>query len=416
MKRIFQFISCLGLMFFFSNAYSQENLTTSKDFLKNYRSPNFNYTFWRLSPNIRESSIDATNFKRSQFNLGLSNYINFRQQKDKSNTTIIIDSDNDLSKGNNDGVQVSNNNFYSSFTTINGVHDYFIKDKFFLSAGIESRIDFDRKLIDEWRSTNENRTWLDLGVGYGRVFSVTNAWRAQSIFNDLECNGIAVDRSHLKDLADLLTNQRNTRVFDPRLARIQFQTELYSFIQDRGVAEFNPFTAAVINDTYVYEDFRTRRSGYRVYAGLRPGSNSSINKTIDSETKMSNLFLEPIVQFDYYLPISEDWQFDVESNINFRSLINRDVSKNLSSNVNVSLAWIPNRRIRSTTSLRYQGSYEDLFEFTDISLGYQLNYYFSPRTSILFSAILNSRWTELNLEKSTDLSQRISLGLNYQIF
>jgi len=269
MKRILQFISCLVIMFFALNLHSQQDLTSSSDygdqFLKEYRPPNFTFTSWRLSPNIRESGTDASSLKRSLFNLRVVNDIYFNQQRDKSNTEITVFFINELRSAKVNDVKNGNDNFYNNNTSINGFRDFFIKDKFFLSAGLGERFVFNRELIDDWRSNSSNQIFANLGLGLGRVFEVTNAWQAQTIFNDLECNGIAVDRSYMKDLADLLTVQRNTRIFDTRLARIKFQTALYNFMQDNGVADFNPFTAAVINDSYSFETFRTRKSGFTQY-------------------------------------------------------------------------------------------------------------------------------------------------------
>jgi len=73
-------------MFFSLNACSQSDLTSSSDFLKNYRPPNFNYQQWMLSPNVRESGTDSPDFKRSGFQFNMYNDIRFFQQKDRSNT------------------------------------------------------------------------------------------------------------------------------------------------------------------------------------------------------------------------------------------------------------------------------------------------------------------------------------------
>lgn len=416
MKRILQFISCLLFVFFSINANSQTDELNPKTFLKDYRPPNFTYKIWSFSPDLRESSSNSDNFKKSQFNARLINNFNLRQQKDNSNTTLNISTNNEFRRGNVNDIKNGNDNFFHNNITAQANRDLFFNDKFLIGIGTNYQGQFERELIEEWDAETENDLSINLSLGFGRIFGVTDAWRATSLYNDLECNGIAADQSYLKELSDLLTMQNNRRIFDSRLARIQNRTELYTFIQENEITEFTPFSVSVINDSYRFETFRQRLSGYRFALGIQPGI---VTETIkDSSNKMASnwKYILPVASFNYHLPVNEDWQLDILSSFQYKNLLSEEIYENTVSNVSVSIAWMPNARIRSSSSLVYRGSDGEDVNFNSISLGYQFNYYFSPRMVANASAVIGKTWSELNGQQNNDLSQRITIGFNYLIF
>ena len=416
MKRTLQIISCIGFILFSINTYSQTDLTTPDDFLKDYRPPNFTFKSWIFWPDFRESSSKSDNFNRSQVNLRLRNNFLLMQQKDRSTSELRIGLENEIRSGKVDTIKNGNDNYFDTDLNVTGSRDFYLKEKIFLGAGTDTRYGFRRQIIDDWTANVGTDVSINLGIGFGRVFSVMNAWRATSLFNDLECNGIAVDRSYLRELSDLLTMQNNRRILDGRLARIQNQQELFSFLQENNIAEFTPFSVPIINDSYRFETFRPRLSGFRLYAGVRPGLVFNNTKTEQTETKEEHYYLLPFANLNYHLPINEDWQLDVLTSFNYKNLLNDDVYFDIRPFANVSVSWMPNLRIRSTASITYNGAYRDLRSFTSINLGYQLNYYFSPRMLLDFSAIVGKRWQDANGIQINPIEQRVTFGINYFIF
>jgi len=405
------------MILFSSFIYSQEDLTKSSEFLKSYTPPNFAFKYWRLSPNIRKSGSKTEDFERSQFNIGVNNNFLFYQQADKMNTRLSVNTNNNYRKGKANDVANGNDNFVSINGFVDFQNDLYFREKLFLGTGLIQNGFFVREIIDDWESSSENNLFLDLGIGFGRPYDVTGAWRAQTFFNDLECNGLAVDHSYLTELSDLLTLQRNRRIMDSRLLRIQNQTDLYNFLIDNNITEFSPLSVSVINDSYRFETFTTRRRGLRLFGGLRPGVISEGMRTESSRENENRYYLSPIIELAYYLPISEDWQLNTQTVGVYKSLVNQDDFSNYEIGSSVSLSWLPNQRIRSTTSLNYLGRWQDDFKFRSVGLSYALEYYFSPRFVGSFSATVEQVWSQFfALDPNKDLSHRIAGGFNYFIF
>lgn len=422
MKRTLQFISCIIVILFSINSYSQEELTTpidSPDFLKDYIPPNYTYTIWTLNPDLIQSSSLSDDFDRTLFSLDLRSDFSIRQQQDKSDTYLFISLDEEFRSGKTQDLQNPNENFFDHRLFINGQRDFFMKDKFFVGIGVDYFGQVDRDLVEDWTSSIRNNTGVDLAIGYGRAYDITTAWTATSIFNDLEGYGVAVDRSYAKELADLIRTQSRTRIFDNRLMAIQNRTELFSFLDNNNIAALTPLTAALIDDTFGNETFRGRQSGYRIAGGIRPDINFFTSRTELDESNSTDFSLLPFVTFDYYIPINEDWQFDLETRFQFLSLVGDELDKNTVANVAASLAWIPTRRVRSTVSAFFTNTdnvNENFTDFTSVSLGYALRYYFNPRLTLDFNASISNIWTNSAIfGGDSTFGNRITLGFNYAI-
>lgn len=419
MKAIQLFLTTLVVILISSISYGQSDNNNESpdksitDFIRDYQPPNYSYTRLSLSPSFGESSNNTNLLSKSQFNLNLTSFLDFRQQRDKSNTTVRGFLDERFQKGQTDDIQTGGTNFIKHSLQLVGQHDYYFKEKLFLGIGVETYGNAVRSLIDDWDFDQSNNSSIVLGVGFGRPFTVNRAWMANSIFNDLECNGIAVDRSHVQGFADLLAMQQNRRIFDNRLDGIKRQTEVFNFLQENEVAEFTPFSAAVIGDSYGFENFRDRQSGYRLYGGVKPGVDFDVFRTEDNESKTTEYSIVPFIQFDYFLPISEDWQFDASTFFSAKSLLNEDVFNRSQARAQLSLAWLPNFRIRSSLNLLYAGNFSEVYNFNGVNLGYSLDYYFSPRLVANFDAVVGKNWSGIPNEIQESFSQRITFGINY---
>ena len=392
-----------------------ESLQSSKEFLRNYRPPNYRFTSLLIKPAFSESSNVTETLSRSSMDIMFDSRLIFRQLRDKSTTNFQVNLDESFRKRIINDIKNANDNFYNHDIYAYGQHDYYLKEKLFLGTGVSYSGDFERSLVEDWTIDQSNGASLLLGVGFGRIFSVNRAWMAQSLLNDLECNGIAVDRSQLTDLSDLLVMQQNRRIFDSRLNRIKRRTELHTFIRDNQIAEFSPLSAALLEDTFRFENFRNRLTGFRLYVGFSPSVRNTKERVIDDEQKNTSYSINPFLDFDYHLPISEDWQFDVFNSLYSADLLTENGERFLSVRSSFSLAWLPNLRIRSSLTLNYRGSFSENNIYNGLNLGYNLNYYFSPRMVGNFEAIIGNNWSETLNQVQTDFSQRISFGLSYYL-
>ena len=419
MKRTLHIFSCLVFSLFFNTVSGQTDSTndTVTDFLRNYRSPNYTYMFLRLDPSISQSSNLSDDLKRYQVNLQARVNFNVNTLKDKSNTNLSISTFDRFQRGVVNDIKTQSDNFLKHQLWSQGTKDFYLSGDAFVGVGFNYNGRAEKTLIDDWSSLSENDLSIPLGFGFGRPFAIHQAWKATTLFNDLECNGIAVERSLAKELADLFTVQNFTRFFDSRLGRIQNRTEVFSFLQENGITEFNPFSAAVIEDSFRYETFRTRLSGFRIFGGIAPGVKTNRTKSNAFDTSNRAFYLSPFLQFDYHLPINEDWQFDLNSKVEYENNISEEIiNRNQTTGYFVAnLAWVPNYRIRTALQLNYSTSLSENFNFHGVDLGYRVDYYISPAVSVNLNMTFRKQWQEVFTVKNENFSNNFSTGFSYFI-
>ena len=405
---------------FSTQLYSQDSLEikANTDFLRDYIPPNYNFQLLSLSPSFRESISRSDNLDRDRFAASLFGYYRFLSQKDKSDTDLDITVRSNFISDEKNDVKTDNDNYFEFKVSSDADKYFYLSGKAFVSVGYD--LESSNRIL--YRTENFNSNFQELkipiSIGFGRPFRVNDAWSAMTLFNDLECYGIASDRTRYKEVADVISVQRNTRFMDRRLGRIQNRTKLIEYLDNNDIVDFTPLSSAVLHDNFNFENFRTRFSGFRINGGVIPrlATRSTGDGTTTSTTE--NFFeLDPFINFQYFLPIAEDWQFDIYSFTTYESTVFVE-DFNAIKSVNIfTLTWLPNARTNASTEFRFDSYNNEVSVKTNaISLGFNLSYYVSPairwNTQIYFS----NNWQEISNVKSSSFTQVFSGGLTYLIF
>ena len=161
---------------------------------------------------------------------------------------------------------------------------------------------------------------LVLGFGKGRIERVQDAQMALFLLQDLASEGLLnrqFTANEAYQLAQVITDINNQRVFDFRRRRKYELTRLDSFFRNSGLApqtDIRHFT--LINDNWSLAFNPTRLSGANWYIQLRPGvtynrytTNTQQRATTTESNTKSNLFtLSPVIGYENYRPLSLKWQ------------------------------------------------------------------------------------------------------------
>lgn len=407
----------LGLFFLsqISPVFGQIDSThLSSDFLKNYVPPNYDNHRFFLNPQLSESIVRSDALDRNRIAGSLYGFYLFNAQKDQSDTELTSSINTGFLADERNDVRPDGDNIYYANLYFELNKYFYISGKAFISAG--ARVESENRFfyLAENRNSFRQNLSVPISIGFGRPFRVNDAWRAMTIFNDLECYGIAADRSQTKEVADLISRQRNTLFLDNRLGAIQNRTELLNYLNDNDIVNLSALSATVINDSYRFENFYNRYSGYRIRGGVIPRvTQFSFGDGTPSQVTDSELALDPFFNFEYYLPISEDWQLDIVSFSIYQSqeFAERNMFR---TNNYISLAWIPSLRTRLTSGLSFNAVNNELtFSSEEIGLTLTYNYYLSQavqwRTSLFFS----HTWEEILGNKNTYFDQAFSIGFSY---
>ena len=114
-----------------------------------------------------------------------------------------------------------------------------------------------------------------LGLGKGRIEMVNDAQMALFILNDLENQGLIVNKGSREQqyaFAEVITDINNQRVFDNRRKRIYELQRIDSFIKTSGLSsttDIRHFTT--INDNWIYAFNPLRQHGNQWYVSINPG-------------------------------------------------------------------------------------------------------------------------------------------------
>jgi len=116
---------------------------------------------------------------------------------------------------------------------------------------------------------------LYLGGGAGRVDDVTYAAVALNIYEELGGSSLlnrTPETIDIQDLAKLLNQRKERRIFDTRTARIENVVAICAFLQQRElIADQTGRAAMLVNDMYAYSFNQQRESGVRFEAGPAGG-------------------------------------------------------------------------------------------------------------------------------------------------
>ncbi len=391
-----------------------DSTSFSSDFLRNYIPPNYKYHTLLINPSLRESVVRSPTLDRNRFSSTLFGSYILAMQEDRADTELNAFISSGFVSDERNEVRNNNDNTFSISLRSEANRYFYLSGEAFVSLGAE--INSNNRFLYLAENTNSflNSLALPIAIGFGRPYQVSDAWRAMTVFNDLECYGIAADRSQTKEVADLMSEQRNTRFLDNRLGRIENRANLINFLHDNEIVNLSALSSSVIHDSHRFEFFFTRLSGFRIQGGVRPRlANIKRGDGVDYFTE-SGLSLSPFFSFEYYLPISENWQLDINNFVLFMDEELGDQGFFQTSNT-VKVNWLPNLRTRAQAELFYNGFDNGVeFQSHELGLNFTFQYYLSPSVTWTASTIFLQDWRELVGVKSQIFEQVFSAGFSYR--
>jgi len=412
----------IGLFFLSAPTSAQaqnESSNISSDFLKDYVPPNYKNHRISIYPQLRESIVRSDNLDRNRLTGSLYSTYIFNMQKDRSDTEVIVVLDTDFISDKVNDVRVDNSNLFQA--NLNGSYNryHYISGKAFVSTGAELFAGNQFYYLSDDKNIYNQSFSIPISIGFGRPFVVNDAWQAMSLFNDLECYGISADRNRTKEVADLISTQRNIQFLDGRLGRIQNRAELLNYLNDNNIVSLSGLSSAVLHDNYRFENFQFRLSGFRIRGGVIPSLvsfNNGDNSAIPGND--TDLTLDPFASLEYYLPISEDFQLDINSFFRYRDqpYLEGNEENIFSTSNQVTFSWLPNRRTKAGTSVNFTTTGNDFtYSFQAIQLNLTFDYYISPAVQWNTRVYFYKEWKELFGTETTLFDQSISIGFSYFI-
>lgn len=274
---------------------------------------------------------------------------------------------------------------------------------------------------------------LIVGIGKGRLENVQDAQMAMFIINDLRRLGLLAeepDAATQYQLAELITDINNRRVFDNRARLIYELTRIDSFLQNKLlITTPNIAYFTTVNDNWALAFNPGRVSGTRIYAQLKPGLNlnfQGFNQNDTSafsykgDTKQFIYFYEPEIGMEFQKPVSLHWQRTANASLRFTQRFVRTNSKTESSSVVTEnedfttsselvfnsfygFGFYPNNRTVVNGGVNFEAVYGTMDmgisrpDYFVLAPGLQLNssYFLNYRTRIFLTAGLNYRYAEL---------------------
>lgn len=275
-----------------------------------------------------------------------------------------------------------------------------------------------------WQSKNTNTGFqerLTLGFGKGRIERVQDAQMALFLLQDLAAEGLlsrAVTAGEAYQLAQLVTDINNRRVFDSRRRRKYELTRLDSFFRYSGLApQTNIRHFAVLNDNWALAFNPSRLSGASWYLRFQPGVSynrvtSSMQQAAlfyQSKSSARQFSLMPVVGYENDKPISLQWQRNLGISIAYLRNRNKTELESTSQNNTVKssnetkgwqstahayygLGYYPNNRTQVNGVLDLMGLYDEFQRF-GLQSQFNLNvqYFIGYRTFL--TAAANARHT-----------------------
>lgn len=349
-------LSFLLFIFFASQTKAQDSSFQLKDY--KFRTPGFRALLVDL--NLNGSIFDA-------------NYVNLNKFQNRSfNTNPNIDYFRIIStdkRQHTSGMSLRPS-YYSSFnrsdtttsksraSTVSFNHNrmdrFFFKKNFFFETGNEFSVtgSNNRQLNKNSSQNAEGKYFynkLILGVGKGRLENVQDAQMAMFIVNDLQKMGLLqqdISADKMNELAILITDINNRRVFDNRIRRIYELTRIDSFFKTNNFVN-QPSIAyfTTVNDNWTLAFNPGRLAGTVFYFRFNPEvewnrteseQKSNVNNFISSNRNFYYSY-EPAIGFEKQKPVNLFWQKSMGSSLSFVQQWQR--SKSAEQNINI--PWQP---------------------------------------------------------------------------
>jgi hypothetical protein len=343
-----------------------------------------------------------------------------------------------------------------------GLLNQYYKGKIFFEFGNELDLSLDKTKQVDTNSRIKNAldnasNTVTIGIGRGRIENVTDAQMAMYILNDLQKQGLLSfppDGQTYNELAKLITQINNRRIFDYRRKRIYELTQIDSFLKNKGLAtstDIRHFTT--INDNWTFAFNPYRFSGSRWFVRLKPGAELNyqkfdskyINSDSHSRYFTKSLFAGPEFGFEYFVPVNLRWQKNFRTQISASRQWNFGNSKIISGgaqtkekyfkteygidfNAFYGVAYYPNTRTALSLDLgghiQYQefndGISRELWTYSP-QFNIHADYFISYRTRFYIDALVGNFIVRTKNyfyqgAKSSNYTSSISAGISHTIF
>lgn len=422
-------------------SFSQDSSFQIKNY--KYRTPGFKALQLNLNASgdlYNAKGVNRTDVKGSNFNSnsGINYYRIISTDKRQHITTINVNPVFSFFKNDNGGVRPERNRQIVLDADWSRIDRFFNSKNLFFEVGNElgagsanqkSRSQF----VDFKSESNTVSNMLILGVGKGRLENVQDAQMAKFILNDLQRMGLldrVPDAATEYELAVLITDINNRRVFDNRKRLIYELTRIDSFLQSKqlitapSIAYFT-----TVNDNWLLAFNPGRLSGTRIYAQLKPGFSFNVagytltdttSFPYKNDTKRIEYFYEPEIGIEHHKPVTLQWQRIARAAIRFRQTFNREKIKSesvsgstefegfgtypeLLFNSFYGFGYYPTNRTIVNGGL----SFDAVFGQQNMGIGrptyfslapglqFSANYFINFRTRLFLNAGINYRYTEL---------------------
>jgi len=213
-------------------------------------------------------------------------------------------------------------------------------------------------------------------VGKGRIQNLNEGRHALVILETI-CKHSDLDRNtimpqQVNALADKLGKIRNIRNTDFRLERNREIEVLFKYLKSVNlIMEEDYYLFSKILDAFQFENFSSRRKGsdFNIGIGMKldaaENHKNDISNNSDGYKKTaSSSEVGPLaeISYNYYYPLSNNWQLNIENSASFGKTI---------------------RKTFNTNSSTQQDPREKIISVIDNSV--EFNYLLNPRTNLIFS-------------------------------
>lgn len=457
-----QRILLLLFIAFYCNVHAQDSSTFKlKDY--KYRTPGYKALQLSLSSSGGQSEISFPNVndKNSYFQIWPSRVeyqrvVSTERKQSNQNLTMqpYLSNNKSLANGITNKSSILQSNLYWS---INQRH--FKKDNWFiewdnlLSGGYytsKNKDPYIKRLSRQLSTGNQ----FSIGFGKGRIENVQDAQVAMYIINDLRQHGLTnnIDGNIINELAKLVTDLNNRRIFDQRRRRIYELTQIDQFLREKGISDqtdIRHFT--IINDNWTFAFNPLRRSGSSWSVNILAGARFDYE---GNETRNVNLYVNdsrdisfefgPQVNFERYIPVNLKWQKNMgaslsglwmkgigeyESSNNGSLYSFKDTTHYLKSRLNIfyGMGFFPNNRTLMNADINLQASRDwgkdqnagEVITIIRPSLAFSTNYFLGYRTRLQagFNISYERQFIKQNnLADGHLFNKSFSLSLEHTIF
>lgn len=403
-------------------SFSQDSSFQIKNY--KYRTPGFKALQLNLNASgdlYNAKGVNRTDVKGSNIysNSGINYYRIISTDKRQHISTISVNPLFSFVKNDNGSLVAERNRQLRIDADWSRIDRFFNSKNLFFEVGNElgagsANQKSSSQFVDYKSKNNTVSNMLILGVGKGRLENVQDAQMAKFIVNDLQKMGLLdrlPDAATEYELAVLITDINNRRVFDNRKRLIYELTRIDSFLQSKQLI-IAPSIAyfTTVNDNWLLAFNPGRLSGTRIYAQLKPGFSFNVagytltdttSFPYKNDTRRIEYFYEPEIGIEHHKPVTLQWQRIARAAIRFRQTFNREKIKSES--------------VSGSTEFERFGTYPELL----FNSFYGFGYYPTNRTivngGLSFDAVFGQQNMGISRPTYFSLAPGLQFSANYFI-